>query len=296
MDEIVQDHLARVFANSSGDPGDSFRVGSISKPFVATMVMQMVDEGTVHLDAPITNYVDDVSMWGNTTVAELLSHRSGIPNYTATGAFFETIEDFEREFEPEEVLGFVSDQDAVAYAPFEYSNTNYILLGMLVESVDDRSLNESLTTRVIEPAGLDATRFAVADSPNPDAAPWSTLAGFDGDPTGQYDSVATGAWAAGSLISTVDDLSLFLEALFDGRLVSDESLAAMTDVGDVGYGLGILQANFSFSQSGFGHSGSIFGYTSTMALDPETGDRLVIVTNNDSLIADVLAQRILGSW
>ena len=286
-------------ANSAGDPvdpADTFRVGSISKTFIATMVMQMVDEGSVHLDAPITNYVDDVTMWGDITVAELLSHRSGIPNYTETPAFFEMIEDFEREYEPAEVLDFVDGQDATAYASFSYSNTNYILLGLLVEQVDGQPLNESLTTRIVEPAGLANTRFAVADSPNPDAAPWSSTAGLAGDPTGQYDSVATGAWAAGSLISTVDDLSLFLDALFDGRLLPDESLEAMTDVGDAGYGFGILEAQFSFDQSGFGHSGSIFGYTSTMAIDPDTGDRIVIITNNDSLVADALAQRILGGW
>ena len=119
---------------------------------------------------------------------------------------------------------------------------------------------------------------------------------LDGDPGAVYDSIASSAWAAGALVSNVEQLSTFLAALFAGELLSAHALAEMTATGSEGYGLGLAAAGLGVHQPGYGHGGAIFGYTSIMAIAPATGDTIVVTTNNDDLIADQLAKQIIANW
>ena len=293
---------ARGAANDAGDeitPETPFRVGSISKPFVATMVLQLVDEGRVALDAPLSTYLPATPIGAAVTIRALLSHRSGLPNYTDVGsAIDDALENRSRTFSPAEILGYVAaippdepDQN------FSYSNTNYILLGQLIEELDGTDLNTSLRQRITGPLELEVTRFATGADPTPAgvAAGWSPgllAGGRDAD----YTSIASGAWAAGALVSTVGELTTFLHALFADELITARSLTEMTATGPDGYGLGMFIASFDQGRTGYGHNGGIFGYTATMAIHPETGDTVVVATNNDRLIADQLAARIITSW
>jgi len=286
-------------ANSNGDPiaaGMAFRVGSISKPFIATMVLQIVDEGRLGLDDMLERYLPATSVGAGVTVRELLSHTSGLPNYTDQPAFFaEVFADPTRTFTPDDILGYVARvEPSAAGESFAYSNTNYILLGQLIENLEGTDLNTVMRTRIAEPIGLSSTRFALPREPGPNEVVGGWSNGFlDGDPDAAYDGITSGAWAAGALVSTTDDLAAFLQALFGGALVSSESLAQMTNTGSDGYGLGIFTASVRVGGSGYGHNGGIPGYTSTMAIDPASGDVLVVVTNSDALSADALALKIL---
>lgn len=279
-------------------PGRPFRVGSISKPFIATIVLQLVDEGLVDLDAPLIDVLPDTSIGSDTTIRQLLSHQSGIPNYTANPGFFPVVlADPMRAFEPSEVLDFATGPIGDSVGSFSYSNTNYILLGQLIEHLDGGDLNASLERRITEPIGLNATFFATAERPAPAdlVAAWSPGV-LSGEPEAPYTAIATSAWSAGALISTTENLAAFLDALFDGGLVSGDALAQMTATGADGYGLGLFAAQLGPGQDGFAHNGGIPGYSSTMAINPESGDTLVILTNSDALVADRLAPRIINVW
>ena len=289
-------------ANAAGDPVTPvtpFRVGSVSKPFVATMILQLVDEGRVELEQPLSTYLPDTPIGAEVTIRALLSHRSGLPNYTdIDAAISDTLADRGRQFTPEEIVGYVNSvPPSAADQRFAYSNTNYILLGQLIEQLDGTDLNTALRNRITGPLRLDATRFATGDDPTPDglAAGWSPGI-LNVDPDADYASIASGAWAAGALVSTVGELATFLAALFAGKFISEESLAAMTSTGPEGYGLGLGAAGFGPGQSGYGHGGAVFGYTAIIAIDPATGDSVIIVTNNDELVADELAARIIENW
>lgn len=290
------------FANAAGDPVrpvTPFRVGSISKSFVATMVLQLVDEGRVELDEALSTYLPDTPIGAEVTIRALLSHRSGLPNYTdIDAAMSDILADRARQFTPDDIVSFVSGIPASdADQRFAYSNTNYILLGQLIEQVDGTDLNTALHDRITGPLGLNATRFATADDTTSGglAAGWSRGV-LDGDPDADYASIASTAWAAGALVSTVGELATFLAELFAGTLMSDEGLTEMTTTGPEGYGLGLFATSFGPDLSGYGHNGAIFGYTAMMAIDPATGATIVIVTNNDELTADRLAARILMHW
>jgi D-alanyl-D-alanine carboxypeptidase len=289
-------------ANAAGDPitrDTPFRVGSISKPLVATMVLQLVDEGSVDLDEALSTYLPNAPIGGDVPIRMLLNHHSGLPNYTDQPAFIpDVLEDRNRVFTPDEILDWV--EGAVTDEPGQqsaYSNTNYILLGQLIEQVTGTDLDTALHERISEPLGLEATRFASVETANPDrlAAPWSSAV-FDGDPDAAYDSIASSASAAGSLTSTTGELAAFFDALFAGMLVSPDALDAMTEAGPDGYGLGLGVLDHPSGTRFYGHGGGIPGYTSFAAFDPSTGDTVVVLTNNDEVVADELARNIIEDW
>ena len=159
-------------ANIAGDPitpATPFRVGSISKPFVATMILQLVDEGRVELDEPLSSYLPDAPVGGDVTIRALLSHRSGLPNYTDRSDFIrDAVTELSRRFTPAEVLTYIETVPRrEPNQSFAYSNTNYILLGQVIEQVDGLDLNTALRERITLPLQLDATRFASGDDPTP---------------------------------------------------------------------------------------------------------------------------------
>lgn len=289
-------------ANAAGDPivaDTAFRVGDLSKSFVATMVMQLVDEGRVDLDQPLSAYLPDTTVGGDVPIRMLLNHDSGLPTYTDLTAWFDDlIADRDRVFTPSEILSYVEDlPTGQPGQSFAFSDTNYILLGQLVEQLDDADLNTSLLARISEPLGLEVTHFATADRPDPDglAAGWSPGV-VDGDPNDSYVSIASSAWASFALISTTGELAAFLGGLFGGDLISDGALDEMTAIGPGGFGLGLNPYDPPSGGRMYGHIGVTFGYTSAMVIDPSTGDTLVVLSNNDALYAPELGVRIVEEW
>jgi hypothetical protein len=184
---------------------------------------------------------------------------------------------------------------------FSYSNTNYILLGQLLEAIGGSDLESALQSRIVEPLGLEATTFDVDGSRMPDTLGSAWAGGvFQGDPTAAYESIASSAWSAGALVSTTADLATFLAALFEGELISDGLLAEMLDSGPEGYGLGIASTGLWLggvgSDSFYGHSGRITGYVSVMAGDPESGDMVILLSNNEALDPHEPAAEIIRAW
>ncbi len=288
-------------AGEALEPGRLFRVGSISKTFIAVMVLQLVDENVVNLDATLVNYLPNTAVGADVTVRQLLSHTSGVPNYTEQPAFFEDVfADPNRTVSPDEVLSYVVDIPANAAGEFAYSNTNYILLGQLIEQLDGVGLNASLKARITDPLGLENTLFDDGTDnialPDSLVGAWSNAAGFDGDPTVVYKSIASSAWAAGSLISTTDDLYTFINALVTGQLMSNDSFMQMSNTGENDYGLGLFLISLPSGKSFLGHTGSIPGYVSIMTINPDDGSTLVVLSNNETFDIGLLSQLILNQW
>ena len=208
--------------------------------------------------------------------------------------FPEAVSDLTRTYTPAEML-----THAIALPPgdrgtFSYSNTNYLLLGRLVEAVDGGDLGESLERRITTPLGLVDTWFDTNDRPAPTdlAAGWFPGV-FDGDPDTPYTAISSGAWAAGALISTVEDLETFLDAPVGGKLLSNDMFDAMTDTGDNAYGFGIGEAGLGAAGAGWYHSGVITGYQATMGITSDGDASIVIATNADRLDAGDFAGQIL---
>ena len=286
---------------ASGEPlaaaSDRVRVGSISKIFTAVMVMQLVEEGLVSLDEPASTYLD-VPFDPQITVRHLLEHRSGIPNYTDNSLFItRIIESPSVEATPEDIFTFVDGEpDFAPGEQYAYSNTNFVVAGQIVEAVTGLSIDDALEERINSPLGLTQTGFD--DGSFDDVASGYSVVVPEGSSTRRdYTSIATMAWAAGSMVTTVSELATFLDAVYvSSELLEPASVAEMTAALDAGeeYGLG-TQPGVDF---GVGHGGVIVGFNSMAQIDPDTGAIVIVVVNNDSRRPDVasgvLAEFITG--
>ncbi|GGV06011.1 serine hydrolase domain-containing protein [Streptomyces spectabilis] len=254
------------------------RAGSNTKTFTATVVLQLVGEGKVDLDAPVEKYLPNLLRGDGVDgraikVRQLLQHTSGLPEYTAhilKDVFGKNRHTY---YQPRDLLDIALKHKA-DFAPgkgWAYSNTNYVVAGLLIEKVTGRPLAEQLTERVIDRVGLRRTYFpGVGDE------------GIKGPHPRGYDAAEPGAplkdvtkldpswgWAAGQLISTPGDLNRFFSALLGGKLLEPAQLAQMRTTvkvpDDLGYakgaryGLGLIRTPLSCGGAMWGHGGSIPG-------------------------------------
>ncbi|MFE6049398.1 serine hydrolase domain-containing protein [Kitasatospora sp. NPDC056446] len=260
------------------------RAGSNTKAFTATVVLQLVGEGKVALDAPVEQYLPNLVRGEgidgrHITVRQLLQHTSGLPDYVE---FVGDLDGSGRHtyVQPRTLLDLGLAHKAL-FAPgagWAYSNTNYLLAGLIIEKVTGRPLAEQITQRVIDRIGLRHTYFpGVGDQGIREAHP----EGYSARPGGSLDNVTeldpSWAWAAGQVISTPSDLNRFFTALFGGRLLGPAQLAQMRTTVEVPagkmwpgarYGLGVTSTTLTCGGLMWGHGGDIPGYqTRTGATD-----------------------------
>ncbi|WP_158849824.1 serine hydrolase domain-containing protein [Saccharothrix deserti] len=258
-----------------------FRAGSITKTFVSTVVLQLVGEGKVELDAPVQRYLPGLLPDGDKiTVRHVLQHTSGLYNYTSAlpldPAGFETIR--YKTWTPAELVALATAKPL--YFPpgtdWRYSNTNYVVAGMLVEKVTGRPYEAAVKQRVLRPLGLGATSVPGVRTgiPGPHAHGYYRANGQVVDVTEFNPSVA---YAAGEMISTTADLDRFVDALLDGRLLRPAQQAELTSVlpNTRGYALGIEATELPCGVTVWGHGGSTPGYSSLVVSTADTKTRLV---------------------
>ncbi|MGW0610548.1 serine hydrolase domain-containing protein [Streptomyces sp. NPDC002788] len=277
-------------------PGMRQRVGSISKTFTAVGLLQQVERGRIRLDAPVGDYLPDLipgERGRRITVRMLLNHTSGIGDYVAgafpsltQGSTASLDEERFRSIRPRELvrLGLAAPATGRPGAvPGSYSNTNYVIAGLLLEKVTGQQAYTYLTRNVIDRAGLRHTylpRSPYIKGPHPRM--YESFYGLI-DPPRDY-SVYDMSWAytAGSVVSTTDDLNRFYRALLGGKLVRAASLDEMTrtvPVSGMDYGLGIYALEVPGCGRFWGHDGAVFG-AGTIALSSRDGMRQVAVAQN----------------
>lgn len=267
-------------------PQSRFRVGSITKTFVASVALQLVEEGRLVLDAPVSTLLPGLLADGDTiTVRHLLGQRSGLADYLEDPAIWQGIQ-ANRVFRPAELVAA-----ATALAPkfppgsnWGYSNTNYIVAGLVIERVAASSLEAELQRRIFGPLGLGHTAFP------------TTSADIDGahangyllpSPTAPPVDVTyvnpSHAWAAGAVVSSADDVSRFYRALLEGRVLSPGMLEAMFNTSPMpgsgtAYGLGLMRRSTPCGTF-WGHDGKIPGYDA-WSFHAEDGSRSLTVMIN----------------
>ncbi|MET9320390.1 serine hydrolase domain-containing protein [Streptomyces sp. NPDC003038] len=274
---------------STGQPmttGLNMRIGSETKTFTVTALLELVDQGKVGLDDPIAKYVDGVPNGDEITLRDLAGMRSGLFNYSMDEDFFEALtSDPRRPFTPQQLLSY-SFKHPVQFQPgekFEYSNTNLILVGLVVEKAGGQPLHEFIEQHVLEPAGLHRTVFpADAAFPEPHAHGYTnqTASGKTEDAT---DWNPSWGWAAGAMISDLHDLRSWARTLAQGTLLTPATQAERlktgpTEIPGAGYGLGIFNV-----QGWIGHNGSLPGYESLVVYLPESRATMVVLLNTDIL-------------
>jgi len=293
-------------------PQDGYvRIGSNTKTFTAAVVLQLVGEGKIGLDQPIETYLPGLVRGGGIdghaiTVRQLLQHTSGLPNYTAI--FADGYLPYQHAYlEPRQLidLALAHKADFTPGATFEYSNTNYVLAGLLIQKITGRPAVEEITNRVINKAGLRHTYFPnVGDQAIREPHP----AGYHrDDPSTPLTDVTVQdpsfGWTAGQMISTPSDLNRFFTALLSGKILRPAQLAQMRttiDTPSLGtgarYGLGLVSMPLSCGGLSWGHGGDIPGYA-TFDAATDDGRAATIAVNElptsqaqvDHLQADINA-------
>ncbi|MFE2107004.1 serine hydrolase domain-containing protein [Kitasatospora sp. NPDC059463] len=274
-------------------PRERFRIGSLTKTFTATVVLQLRAEGRLGLDDPVERWLPGV-VRGNgndgttITVRQLLGHTSGLFSFDEDPAMIQRLAspDFLLHrydtYRPEDLV-----RTALAHPPLfppgtsrAYSNTNYLLAGMIIAEVTGRSYGEEIERRIIRPLGLSATTLpgTAVELPRPHALGYSTL--FGGSPTPLETTELNPSWggAAGEMISTTADLTRFYSALMRGRLLPRAELDEMIPAAG-GPGLGIGSVKLHCGAVVWGHTGTIHG-SSTVALATRDGRHVAAFNTN----------------
>ncbi|WP_246002450.1 serine hydrolase domain-containing protein [Allorhizocola rhizosphaerae] len=296
--------VADVDSGRGMSPTFSHRAGSITKTFTATVILQLVGEGRIDLDAPVSRYLPQYDTAG-ITVRMLLNHTSGISDYDHL--IFTVPDDLLRHrtttFTADQLarIGLDAPRTSPPGGPHLYANTNYILAGLVIEKVTGRPAAFEMYRRIIVPLGLWRTYFAGASShiagPHSHAyIPWldGTMLDFS-----VYNMSFVGT--AGDVVSTTRDLNVFFKALLTGRLLRPAQLAEMKTVvpwnpnnpGAGGYGLGLYSVRLPCGVMIWGHDGLVFGH-SAISMHTESADRQITIGSNMTHYADPTQPEPIG--
>ena len=265
-----------------------FRIASVTKQFTAAAVLLLEERGKLKLDDQVKAYFPDAPViWHNITLAQLLSHTSGIPNYT-DGT--DMVKFSVQKMTPTEIVNTVRDRplDFLPGERMRYSNTGYVLLGMAIEKASGMTYEKFLQENFWTPLGMKDSGYDNHTTLIPQRAS-GYMQGPEGPRNAFYTDMST-PFSAGALYSTVGDLLLWERALFGKKVLSDESLKRMTTPvkGDYGFGL------FIHTRAGhkvIEHSGGISGFNSHLAYYPD--EQIVVVAlSNMSGGADAVAGKL----
>jgi D-alanyl-D-alanine carboxypeptidase len=273
------------------------RVGSVTKTFTATLLLKATDEGLLSLDDTIDQYIKGVPNGDKITLHQMSDMTSGIASYTEDDQWQEEwLSDPTRVWAPEE-LARIGIKESPLFDPgsaWFYSNTNYVLLGLVLEQVTGKPINQLYQKKIIEPLGLEETSFPGTSSAIPE--PYDHGYTLQGKSSGQKPIDSTDwspsmAWTAGEMISTVDDLLAYGRALGTGKgLLSPKAQkerldSFVSDVpplnqpplkGDLAYGIGLGK-----DHGWIGHNGEIPGYNTYLFYHPDLDAVVVVLVNSD---------------
>ncbi|WP_433465981.1 serine hydrolase domain-containing protein [Spirillospora sp. CA-128828] len=315
--QVATGGVADIRTGAPVDPRSRFRIGSLTKPFTATVVLQLVGEGRIELDAPVERYLPGVVRGADNdgreiTVRQLLQHTSGLPDVLKFLTPMDILRDPLRHWEARELVD-IALQHPRNFIPGEkwgYSNTNYLVAGMIIERVTGRPYGQEIRRRVLVPLGLHDT-FVPSDAPG---IPGPHPRGYVRPESDLVDVTRlnpTVGGAAGGMISSASDLNRFLGALLRGRLLRPAQLREMLRARPTGrasgskYGLGLewLPAkDLPACGDGFwGHDGDMLGFSARTGATKDGRQATVMVNLNpgggpalDDAMDDALPMALCG--
>ena len=292
-------------------PSTSFAIASVSKTFTAALVLQLAQEGVIELDKPVRTYLPDLKINAKITVRQLLDHTSGLRDYFFHASIDRVLlRDPSRRWGTADSLKYVGKSYFKPGEGWHYSNTNYLVLGMLAERVGDAPLAEQIRSRFLRPLGLRHTWYQPTESPTSEVAHGYRFESSardaraidlsDGSPIMPFTSVVTAAAGAGGLASNSSDLARWARALYAGGVLSPESVDAI--LGDISrtepykprvpYGLGVQRLEIDGAPS-LGHSGRLLGFRSAVRWLPEEDLAISVLTNQSRTDPGIFVRALL---
>jgi CubicO group peptidase (beta-lactamase class C family) len=275
----------------SAVPGTKYKIGSITNMFTSAVIFQLIEEKKLTSNTKLSEFYPQIKNADSITVGQLLNHKSGIRDYTTDTDF----DKFKSQLQTKKkMLDRIASYDP-AFKPdakAEFSNSNYLLLSYIIEDITKQPYKGNVITRIIKKAGLKNTYYFSKINPQKKEAYSYTLnEGSWKKSVEWHESVMEGA---GGFQSTSSDLTDFIKQLFDGKIISKESLAQMTEM-DMGYGKGVFQ--FPFGERRFyGHNGTIEGFASVVGYYPKDDLAISITANGLDYDLNDIVLGILSSY
>jgi len=261
-----------------------YRIGSITKMFTTTMIFQLVEEGKLRLTTTLDTYFPKLPNANKITIGNLLNHRSGLHNFTNDAEYSGYMTQPKSQ---DEMLALFA-KSKVDFQPNEkgeYSNTNFVVLGFIIEKITKQLYSVNLKQRITSKIGLSNTYYGgKTNANNNECFSYQFLSNWKQMP----ETAMSIPGGAGAIVSTPTDLTKFIEALFSLKLVKQSSLDQMKTMTD-GFGMGMFQIPF-YERKAYGHNGGIDGFGSNLAYFPEDSLVMAYCTNgqvyplNDILI------------
>jgi len=296
-------------------PDMLFGIASNTKTYVSSIMLKLQEMGKLSINDTLGKWFQHVpNVNGKITIKQILNHTSGLFDYTQNPHFNDSIvADFHRIWKPEEMLPFIMVPDFKPGTSWEYSNTNYLLAGLIIKQVMNKPFEKTLRDFILVPQGLNNTIFFPQETSSaPVATPWSvvvspnhaqeTLYNF---PNFSLNSLFSLSSTAGAMMQTAEDNVNFWHALHAGEIINQSSLKQMlTGVylgtgpngGSMFYGLGIFKYyDFYGKHTILEHGGSDVGYTNENAVDTVTGICFSLLSNQDSVNNDTLLNDVIGA-
>ena len=289
----------------------AFAIASLSKTFTSALILDLVEEGRIKLDTPVIDYLPGLRIDKKVTVRQLLDHTSGLRDY-----FFHPLIDRvllaqrDRRWTESESLKYAGRPYFKPGRGWHYSNTNYLVLGMIAERVGRASLADQLRERFIDPLGLSGTFYQPTETARgpvahgyrfetsaKDAKPIDLTA--DG-PMVPFASVVTAAGAAGAVAATSSDVARWARALYGGGVLEEATVQEMVDDitrtekyrPSVPYGLGVQLIDID-GQTTLGHSGRLLGFRSAVRYLPDSGLTIAVLSNQSRTDPAIVVRQLL---
>jgi D-alanyl-D-alanine carboxypeptidase len=288
-------------------PDTLFSIGSISKTFVAALALRLADEGTISLSDPLSKYLSTFPNAANITLSELLDHRSGIHDvFTSSGMAGAITSDPSRIWTVAQVLARIGKPYFAPGRGYIYSNTNYILLGAVIEKATGKTIASLVRSEFLDPLGMESTWFQPEEkvATTNFAHGYMNTASKPRDVSADqkmlpYTSEATVAGASGGFVSTAGDLARWASALYGGGVLDQAALASMVDVSPTlpykpayPYGFGFERTSIA-GKIAWGHRGHLDGFWSAMWYLPDSRVTVVILTNDEWTNVQTVSTRLI---
>ncbi|WP_316795503.1 serine hydrolase domain-containing protein [Pedobacter agri] len=281
--------FADIAQQLKADQKTKYRIGSISKTFTAVLVMKAVEDGRLNLNQTIGKFFPAVKNSSVITIRQLLSHRSGIHNFTDNDDYTAWNTTPQNQAQMLKIIA-AGGSDFDSDTKSAYSNTNYVLLSYILQKVYKKSFSEILSRYITKPLALNNTYVGSKINPANNEARSYT---FDGQWKVSTETDLSIPMGAGGIVSNPVDITKFSHALFSGKLLNDKTIALMETIKD-GYGLGLLSQQF-FDKKGYGHRGGIDAFTSVFTYFPQDKISFSLTSNGSNYNSNEIPMAVLSS-
>ncbi len=286
---------------------NTIRIGSVTKTFTAVLILRLIEKGYIRFDQSIDIWFPDISESNKITIQHLLSHSSGIPEILGMKVMMTSTINSHKIWKSDELLEIIKNKK-LKFKPgtiYEYSNSNYILLGLIAEKVTGKPLKTLYREEIFEPLGLKNTYFVPYENP-----PINLVTGYDRNliPLPGYQKIhpdntswSTCAHASGAIVSSASDVMRFFDAIMQAIILDEKSIKVMTffhqgadekEKYNKNFGLGIFHFDDVYDNT-YGHLGLFIGSEALAIYHPEKGYVIVLIGNvskfnKDELIKDII--------